>query len=64
MLKNMEIDRQADLLYAFQYGQDFARTGDSSIKDEFNAKFAGDVDAHVEFDKGVADVQAKAGHLN
>lgn len=48
----MSIDRQADLHYAYQFGQDAARNDYSLIRAEFLSKFAGDDEALAEFDKG------------
>lgn len=50
----MDMNRQADLHYAFQFGQDFVKTGDPKVAEEFAIKFSGDTEAQAEFDKGVA----------
>ena len=55
----MDMDRQADLHYAFQFGQDFAQTGDPKVAEEFTIKFSGDTEAQAEFDKGVAHEKAR-----
>lgn len=55
----MNIDRQADLHYAFQFGQDAARGNANEIKGEFAAKFVGDLEAQTQFDKGFAGESAK-----
>lgn len=52
-------DRQADLHYAFQFGQDAVRGNFQEVKAEFAAKFAGDAEALAEFDKGVAHERAR-----
>lgn len=52
-------DRQADLQYAFQFGQDAVRGNFQEVKTEFAAKFAGDAEALAEFDKGVAHERAR-----
>lgn len=55
----MDLNRQADLHYAFQFGQDFVRTEDAAVEQEFKATFAGDTEAKIAFDKGVAHEQAR-----
>lgn len=55
----MNIDRQADLHYAFQFGQDAARGNADAIKIEFATKFAGDSEAQTQFDEGFAGESAK-----
>lgn len=62
--KRIAEDRAADLHYAFQFGQDFAReTGDSLMQKEtmqlFSEKFDGDAEAKAEFDRGVAHEQSR-----
>lgn len=52
-------DRAADLHYAFQFGQDFAReAGDPMMQREtkqlFQEKFGNDAEAQAEFDRGVS----------
>lgn len=53
------VSRQADLHYAFQFGQDFARTGNPDVADEFAVKFSGDPEALGEFNRGVADEKVR-----
>jgi len=48
----MNSDRQADLHYAYQFGEDAARNDYQLIKAEFLSKFAGDTEALAQFDKG------------
>lgn len=48
----MNIDRKADLHYAYQFGEDAARNDYPLIKAEFLRKFAGDDEALAEFEKG------------
>lgn len=48
----MSIDRQADLHYAYQFGQDAARNDYHTIRAEFLGKFPNDTEASAEFDKG------------
>lgn len=55
----MDFDRIADLHYAFQFGQEFAETGDSAIAEEFARTFVGDTEAQAEYDKGVAYEMAR-----
>lgn len=46
-------DRQADLHYAFQFGQDYVRKGNaSSVEEEFMRIFSGDAEALAEFEAG------------
>lgn len=44
MNRMASIDRQADLHFAYQFGQDVAR-GDIAAAAEFDVKFAGDIEA-------------------
>ena len=60
----MDMNRQADLHYAFQFGQDFAQTGDAAVEQEFQSTFAGDAEAKVAFDKGVAHERARKARLS
>ncbi len=55
----MDMNRKADLHYAFQFGQDFVKTSDPKVADEFAVKFAGDTEAQSEFDRGVAHEKAR-----
>lgn len=57
-------DRVADLHYAFQFGQDFVRSGDPKVVEEFAAKFAGDTEAKAEYDRGVTHEQARMTRTN
>lgn len=52
-------DRQADLHYAFQFGQDAAQGDFEQIKSEFEAKFAGDAEARIEFEKGLNQARVR-----
>lgn len=53
-------DRQADLHYAFQFGQDYVREGNAaSVEEEFMRIFSGDAEALAEFEAG-KDAQRKA----
>lgn len=54
------ISRQADLHYAFQFGQDFAKTGEPAIQAEFAATFKDDAEAAQQFEQGVRHEQLKA----
>lgn len=45
-------DKQADLLLAYQYGQDYAASKDEAVKTEALTKFAGDTEALAEFNRG------------
>jgi hypothetical protein len=60
----MDLNRQADLHYAFQFGQDFVRTGEASVEQEFQSTFAGDAQAKAEFDRGVAHERARKARLS
>ena len=60
----MDVNRQADLHYAFQFGQDFARSGDPAVEAEFRVTFVGDAEAAAEFDRGVEDVRRRAKRLH
>lgn len=55
----MDMDRQADLHYAFQFGQDAVRGNFQEVVAEFHGKFAGDAEAQAEFDAGVAHERAR-----
>ncbi|EKD22607.1 MAG: hypothetical protein ACD_84C00038G0004 [uncultured bacterium] len=49
-----ELDRQADLHLAFQYGQDsITDINPLRVKLDFYDKFGGDIEAEAEYDKGV-----------
>ena len=50
-------DREADLHYAFQFGQGSARNGNQAVT-IFKIKFGADAEAQVQFDKGVVHEQA------
>lgn len=52
-------DRQADLHYAFQFGQDAVRGHFEEVQAEFSRKFAGDSEAQAEFAKGVIHQRAR-----
>lgn len=58
-MKAMDTDRQADLHYAFQFGQDSVRLPgmESEVKELFALKFADDTEAQAEFDNDGADEQ-------
>lgn len=58
-----EMNRAADLHYAFQFGQ-AAASGDTTAQPEFNTKFADDVEAKVKFDRGYSHYQARNGASN
>jgi len=46
-------DREADLLYAFQFGQDYVREGNAaSVEEQFMKMFSGDAEALAEFEAG------------
>lgn len=57
-------DRAADLHYAFQFGQDFVRSGDPKVAEEFTATFAGDTEAKAEYDRGVVHEHARMARAN
>lgn len=64
LTQNAATDRRADLHYAYQFGED-AATGDfAAVKAEFDAKFYGNADAVVQFNKGVSDKRAKLAKNN
>lgn len=46
-------DREADLHYAFQFGQDYVRQGNAaSVEEAFMRIFSGDAEALAEFEAG------------
>lgn len=46
-------DRGADLLYAFQFGQDYVREGNAAcVEEQFMRMFSGDAEALAEFEAG------------
>lgn len=60
-----DFDKQADLLYAFQWGAEYARSGKSeNILEEFKVQFGvGDSEYHDAFDRGVEYEEKKDGNL-
>ena len=52
-------DREADLHYAFQFGQGSVHNGNPAVTIEFKNMFGDDAEAQVQFDKGVAHEQAR-----
>ena len=52
-------DREADLHYAFQFGQGSVRNDNPAVTIEFKNKFGYDAEDRVQFDKGVAHEQAR-----
>lgn len=50
--------RAADLHWAYQCGEAAAK-GDATAEDEFKSKCAGDAEAALEFQRGVAEQQAR-----
>lgn len=64
----MDIDRQADLHYAYQFGQDsikaYAEKSAAEgleIVNEFRQKFGEDAEAQSEFDRAVEDEKRRRG---
>ena len=55
-MTEQEISRAADLHYAYQFGQEYARDGNEDTKKEFEAKFNNDTEAHFSFSKGIESV--------
>ena len=52
-------DREADLHYAFQFGQGSVRNDNPAVTIEFKNMFSDDAEAQVQFDKDVAHEQAR-----
>lgn len=55
----MDFNRSADLHYAYQFGEDAARSDYQAIRAEFEAKMGHDEEAVRQFEKGFADVRRK-----
>lgn len=53
-----QLNRSADLHYAYQHGQDAAK-GDASAGSDFKNKFTGDAEAEAEYQRGFAEQQAR-----
>lgn len=59
-----ELDRRADLHYAFQHGQDAVRGDFAQVLAEFEAKFGQDEQARAEFERGVADARSRMARVH
>jgi hypothetical protein len=50
-----DFDREADLLYAYQFGQDAAKGNAEKIRAEFLLKFASDTEAEEQYQEGFSN---------